>query len=267
MRLGVCLALVIAVGACGCAEEPVHPQTPLEYSLNAKRDYDAALEAFFDHDWEDCVTQMTAVKKNYGYSRYARLAQLRIADAYYHQEKFADAITAYRAFVHDYPNDSEVSYARYRVTEALFEQCSEATFLPPLEERDLVTVHEAYRAIKDYLGDYPDSPRRRNLDYMLEYAGGLLARHELYVARYYLRRDSYPAAVARIKYALEHYPASGLEAEALVLLGQTYLEMQRPEQARAQFRRVLTRHGDSPFGVAARNYLAWLEGHARERKP
>jgi outer membrane protein assembly factor BamD len=258
--------LLWALGAGACVSEPAPPQTPLEYSINAKRDYEAALEAFFDHDWEDCISQMTTVKKNYAYSRYARLAQLRIADANYHQEKFAEAISAYRSFVHDYPNDPEVPYARYRVTQALFEQCSEAAFLPPLEERDLVTVHEAYKAIQDYLSDYPQSPHRRNVEYMLEYTGGLLARHELYVARYYLKQDVYAPAVERVKYALEHYPDSGLEAEALVLLGQVYLEMKRPDEARAQFLRVLEHYPASPFQIPARNYLAWIE-HRQGHKP
>jgi len=257
----------VAFALTGCSQSAEPPKNPLEYTQNAKREYEKALESFFDHDWEECITLMTSVKKTYAYSRYGRLAQLRIADAYFHQEKFADAITAYKSFVHDYPNDPEVNYARFRITEALFEQSSEAAFLPPLEERDLVNVHEAFKTIRDFLHDYPLDRRRRQLDYMLEYTGGLLARHELYVARYYLHKDIYPAAAARAEYALEHYPGSGLEPEALVLLGETYLRMHQPDKARAQFTRVIREHPDSPFSVSAGKFLARLDHHSADRHP
>ena len=257
----------MAFGLGGCSRSAEPAKNPLEYTQNAKREYEKSLETFFDHDWEECITLMTSVKKTYAYSRYGRLAQLRIADAYFHQEKFADAITAYKSFVHDYPNDPEVNYARFRITEALFEQSSEAAFLPPLEERDLVNVHEAFKTIRDFLHDYPLDRRRRQLDYMLEYTGGLLARHELYVARYYLHKDIYPAAAARAEYALEHYPGSGLEPEALVLLGETYLRMHQPDKARAQFTRVIREHPDSPFSVSAGKFLARLDHHSADRHP
>jgi outer membrane protein assembly factor BamD len=260
-------ALLVAFGLGGCSQSAEPAKNPLEYTQNAKREYENALESFFDHDWEDCITLMTGVKKTYAYSRYGRLAQLRIADAYFHQEKFPDAITAYKSFVHDYPNDPEANYARFRITQALFEESSEAALLPPLEERDLVNVHEAFKTIRDFLHDYPRDRRRRQLDYMLEYTGGLLTRHELYVARYYLGKDIYPAAVARAEYALEHYPGSGLEPEALVLLGETFLRMHQPDKARAQFARVIREHPDSPFSVSAKNFLARLDRQSAERRP
>jgi outer membrane protein assembly factor BamD len=267
MRPWLLGALLVAFALGGCSKSAEPPRNPLEYAQNAKRDYDKALESFFDHDWEECITQMTAVKKTYAYSRYGRLAVLRIADAYFHQDKLADAVTAYKSFVHDYPNDPEVNYARYRIAQALFEQSSESAFVPPLEERDLVTVHEAYKTIRDYLNDYPRDRRRRHVEYMLEYTGGLLARHELYVARYYLRKDVYAAAVARAQYALDHYPGSGLEPEALVLLGETYLRMDQHEKARTIFVRVVRDHPDSPFTVSARNFLARLDRPTPEKRP
>ena len=67
---------------------------------------------------------------------------------------------------------------------------------------------------------------------MLEVVTGLLARHELYVARFYLDRDNFDAAVARCEYALTNYSGLGLEPEALVLLGETYLKMKETEKAR-----------------------------------
>ena len=87
---------------------------------------------------------------------------------------------------------------------------------------------------------------------------GLLARHELYVARFYLRRDNFDAAVARIKFALNRYAKSGLDPEAIVLLGETYLKMKKRDDARKAFEQVLSEHSSSPFSVPARRFLATM---------
>ena len=47
----------------------------------------------------------------------------------------------------------------------------------------------------------------------------------------------------------------GLEAEALVLLGETYLRMKKVDRARAAFEKVLHEYPASPFVVPARRFL------------
>lgn len=254
---GSILAVVLGLSLAGCGPK-VHAANPLHYTEDAKRAYDQALDSFFDHDWETATTLMQEVKRKYGYSRYARLADLRLADIDYHQQKYAEAITAYKGFVHDYPNDPEVPYARYRVARSLFHQTSASFLLPPLEERDLANVRDAYTAIQGFLADYPDYKKARELHYMLAVVTGLLVRHELYVARFYLKRDNFKAAVARIQYALRNYDNSGLEPEAMVLLGETYMKMEKRDQARAVFRQVLAQYPASAFTVPARNFLKLL---------
>lgn len=253
------LALGALAPACG---EKKPPQSPLEYAENAKIEYEQALKAFFDKDWEEAALLFKEVKRKYGYSRYARLADLRLADIEFKQEKYAEAITAYKGFVHDYPNDPEVPYARYRVAKALFEQSSPTLLLPPLEERDLANVHDAYDAIRGFLGDFPNYKRARELEYMLEMVSGLLARHELYVARFYLTRGNFPAAVARCQYALRTYEGSGLEAEAMLLLGETYMKMHKRKKARTVLRQLLSLYPESPFGIPARNFLKIMQDDA-----
>ncbi|MBN1612681.1 MAG: tetratricopeptide repeat protein [Polyangiaceae bacterium] len=250
------VSAALALAGCGGSERPA--ESPLQYTENAKRAYEQALTEYFDRDWEDAVPMFEDVKRRYAYSRYARLAQLRIADASYEQENYAEAATAYRGFVHDYPNDPEVVYARYRIAKSLFNQRTDTLLLPPLEERDLVTVEEAYQAIRGFIQDYPAYKKRPELDYMHKVVAGLLARHDLYVARFYLLEDNFKAAVARVEHALKSFPSSGLEPEALVLLGETYLKMHEKQDARETFARVLRDYPDSAFVVPARGFLERL---------
>jgi len=266
------LLLVLGLASLGlgpaCASDEKRPQSPVEYAANAKKAYEEALEAFYDGDWEVVKPRMEEVKRKYGYSRYARLAELRIADAAFRQENYAEAVTAYKSFVHDYPNDPEVPYARYRVARCQFLSSGDSPIMPPLEERDLSSVRDAFATITAFIADYPNYKKRAELDYMLAVVSGMMVRHELYVARYYLNRGNFDAAVARCEYSLNTYSDTGLEPEALVLLGETYMKKKDRRRARQLFLHVIEQYPDSAFTVPARKFLALMqEPIAQKRIP
>jgi outer membrane protein assembly factor BamD len=252
------LGLILPVG---CASQQTEPATAQHYTENARRAYEAALDEYKDRSWESATSMFEQVKREYSYSRYARLAELRLADIAYEQQKFPEAVTAYRTFVHDHPNDADAAYARFRVSKGLFEQTGESVLLPPLEERDLAAANDAYSALQSFIGDYPLYERRPEADYMLEFVTGLLARHELYVARFYLNQDKFEPAVDRIHYALKRFKGSGLEPEALVLLGETRLKMHQYAEAREVFTTVLAKYHSSAFTLSASRFLKYLDEH------
>lgn len=254
--IGLCF-LALAAQACAPAAKP--SRTAEQYQEEARVAYEEAVDAYLDQDWEVAGRLLDRVRKDFSYTRYARLAELRLADASFRQEKYAEATAAYKTFAKDYPSDPEVPYARYRVVRAQFLQSGSSVFQPPLEERDLASVRGAYTSLQAFLADYPEYPRRVELDYMLLVVTGVLARHELYVARFYLKRDQYPPAIERVRYALDRYKGSGLEPEAVTLMGETYLKMKDQAQAQAAFERVLRDYPDSPFAVPARQFMARLE--------
>lgn len=247
--------LLALLGTSACHKEQPGAQSAEAYAENAKRAYDEAIEAYLERDWELAQQLFNNLTRNYGYSRYARLAQLRLADIQFHQDNFLEAVGDYKAFTRDFPNDPEVRYARFRTSQAQFAQASDGFLSPPLEERELDSVRDAFASLNAYMADYPNDGRQVELDYMLEVVTGLLVRHELYVARFYLRQDEFEAAVARCQYALDHYPGSDLDAEALVLLGETYLMMKERRKAYNAFNRVLKEHTDSAFVVPAKEFL------------
>jgi outer membrane protein assembly factor BamD (BamD/ComL family) len=58
------------------------------------------------------------------------------------------------------------------------------------------------------------------------------------VARFYLDRGHPKGAILRIKEALRRYPDSGRDAELLLALGETQLEMGEPATAKQTFQRI-----------------------------
>lgn len=254
--LAVAALAALALGAAGCESFEIGGarHATLTYTDDARAAYNEAMRSFRNKDWEDAKSLFTEIKKLFTYSRYARLAELRLADIEFEQEKFSDAITSYRDFIQSHKNDPDIEYARYRVTKALFKDIDDTIFLPPQEERDQATVGEAYKEIKSFVRDYPRTRYLKDELYMFDVVVGRLVRHELYVARYYLRHDAFVATVARIDFALKHYPGANLEAEAFVLKGETLMKMKKLDEATAVFETVRKDYG-GPFAVTAGKFL------------
>lgn len=266
----IALGLALGLGATGCEGIDLSARhATLTYTDDARAAYEEAMTTFRARDWEDARALLGEVRRLFPYTRYARLAELRLADADFEQEKFSDAISGYREFAQNHKNDPDVEYSRYRLTKALFSDIDDTLLLPPAEERDQATTAESYKELHAFLRDFPKSRYRADVAYMLDYVTGRMARHELYVARYYLKGDNFEAAVARIDFCLKSYPASSLLPEALVLKGETLMKMKKLADARAVFERVVKDY-TGPFLMTAKRFLdeiTALEPHARPATP
>ena len=237
----------------------------LHYAEDAKRAYDKAMVAFDEHDWEEAKALFKEVKKKYSYSRYARLAELRIADADFASEKLAEAIQGYRSFVHDHRTDPEIPYARFRICKGALRSDQRRRLPAPSARRARPGDH--HRGLQGALQlreRLSGGPYATQANYMLPVVTGRLVRHELYVARFYLRATTSRRRVARTQYALRTYDGSGIEPEAMVLLGETYLKMHKPPEARSAFSQVLAKYpGERRSRPPPQNFLAG-DGLAKE---
>ena len=262
MRRAVLAALLVFAAAC---EETPPPKTGLSYSQNAEKAYQEAMKEFNSHNWADSQPLFAEVKRKYSYTRWARLAELRYADADFEQEKFAEALREYKQFIHDHRNDPDVEYARSRIAETNYKQISDSFLLPSADERDQTAIRDAYADLLSFLKDYPKSKETAHACKLLDDVLGRLIRHELYVARFYLSRDNFEAAVSRTQFAIRSYsgndlcPAStSLIPDALLLLGETYLRMHRDADARTAFEALVKSYPDSELVTQAKRYIATL---------
>ncbi|MFI5303099.1 MAG: outer membrane protein assembly factor BamD [Polyangiales bacterium] len=250
----VACALTSASVAC---TEPPKAATPgaLQYTETARRGYEEAMVPFKDRDWLLASGLMREVKRRFSFSDYAPLAQLRMGDIEYAQEKWLEATVAYKTFVRENPKHHEVAYARMRMARCSYNQISDAFLLPSQAERDQASVVQAAGEIKAYLDEFADGPERPQ---MKELAADVLARlvaHELYVARFYVGRDKFEAALARVDYALAKYVGSRNYVEALITRGEILLLLKRRDDAKATFERVVKEFAADPRVGQAQRYL------------
>lgn len=244
--------LLVMLAACGGSQAGEN----LSYGENAEAAYEAALADFRDGDCLDAEPAFRAVRREFPYSRFAALAELRIADCKMEQGEYQTAIQAYRQFVRNRPSHAEVPYAAFKIAEAHFRQIPDEWLLsPPAHERDQGPTKEALRQLRRFVLDHPEDERVDDAQEMARKALELLARHELYVAEFYLDREEPRAAIGRLRTLLTAYEGSGVEPEAMLLLGRTYLELRDRDQARQAFQQLLERYPASGHATQARSYL------------
>ncbi len=246
----------IVVAGCGAAQNT----RALSYGENARRSYENAFHAFEDGDCLTAQPLFRRIRSEYPYSRYAALAELRTADCNVAQNQYTEAIRAYRSFVRHRPAHAEVPYARFKIAEAYYQQLPGDFFLsPPPQERDQTSTRNALRNLRRFLLDHPDNEHADEARDMVRATLALLARHELYVAEFYLGQDHAQAAVGRLRHLLDVYEGSGIEPEALLLLGRVFLHMREVRDARRAFEELVERFPESGYAVQAREFLRRFE--------
>ena len=256
--LGLCAWLGLATAGCASFVENVRP---VIYAPTAKENYEKGLRSLKGESYQDAAKYFNYVKSHFGFSKWATLSELGLADAALGREAFIEAIDDYEAFQRSHPSHERTvdGYCAYKVGEAHYKQVPTDWFLlPPSYEKDQGAVGDAMRVLSTFLDKYGDSTYAEKARTMYAETIRRLADHELYVARYYLDRNRPQAAIWRLEYVVNKYPGARRESEVLLLLGQVYLKQEKPREARDTFRRLRIEHQTDYRASQAQLYLEFI---------
>ena len=256
------LALAVACGGGGGSIKASKPKSKGSLLLandDARSAYERGLLDFRRGDCLSADPLFKEIRQEFPYSRFAALSELRIADCQFKNEDYPEAIQTYRQFVRVRPSHKEIPYARFRIAEAYYNQIPGGWFMtPPPHERDQSAARDALIQLRRFVVDYPDDQRVPAANELMQKCMTMLAAHELYVARFYLKRDAYRGVVARLRGLLASYPGSDAEPEALLMLGEVYLELDEIEAATQTLNELVQRFPDTGEARKARGILGDL---------
>jgi outer membrane protein assembly factor BamD len=253
----LCAALALA-GACATSDEG----KGVTYSLNAKQNYDKGQSELKSENYQDATRYFSFVRQKFPFSKYAVLAELSLADTQYERGNYQEAIDAYKNFVRLHPTHEKVEdgYVSFRICQCYVKEMPDDFFiLPPSYEKDQTSVHDALRELNDFVDKYPDSTYMKQAAQDRREVLRRLIEHEVYVARFYLDRDSPQAAILRLEGALRRYPESGREPELLLALGETHLQMGHAEKAKESFQKIIASYNSTHQARRAELFLEFIK--------
>ena len=247
------LALALLAACGGKAATPTGERKP------AEDDYNAAVAELDDKNYNEAQKLFERIKTKYPYSKYAPLAELRLADLRFKEEKYPEAAENYAQFAKMHPTHEDVDYAAFRVGLARYRDMPSEFFLfPAVYERDMSAADGARKAFEEFLAKYPRSKYAEEARKKLDEVKGRFAEREWYAASFYRKRERWPGVAARLERLVKEYPGSPREPEALLGLAEAYLKLNERFRAQQALQQLLVRYPKDPRRAEAEKLLASL---------
>ncbi len=253
--LSIVILLICALSLFSC-NKIKDGDSLLDYTQTAERQFEEAMDEFDD---EDCVTAETLfqdVRKQFPYSRFAVLSDLRLADCQFIQGNHAEAAIMYQQFVRTHPTHEEAHYAAYRRGLCYQEMIpGDWGVTPPPHERDQSATRDARAAVSQFIARYPRSPWQDRAKEILGDVVDDLVRHEMYVAEFYLHHEDRRAAAVRLEGIRSQFPESSMVPDAMFLQAVTFLELNEFENAERVFKEIIDYFPDHYQSQRAEEYI------------
>lgn len=175
-----------------------------------------------------------ALEARYPFDNAAPQTQLDSAYAYYKNNDAEAALAAADRFIKTYPRDAHIDYAYY--LKGLVNYNRGITFVDRFlptdtSQRDQVYANDALENFAELLRRYPKSHYVADAQQRTVALKNNLAMHEINIARYYIKRGAYIAAVNRAKTVIEKYPRTMATPFALEVLQEAYTQLNMPDLA------------------------------------
>lgn len=261
----IALCLLMLTTACGGGQTRTQWDGPPQSEAEAA--YRDALEEKESGQLLEATKRLNRVRLKYPYSsRWTTLAELRLADILFEQNRYGQAASMYQQFVKSHPTHEEVHYSLFRIGECHYEKIPTDFFIfPDPWQRELRHVRFAEEAYQRFLIKYPESEHAVVAREHLTHARTYLANHELYVAEYYLKSDHFLGSVNRLLILAERYSDLPTIEQGLFLMAHNYILLNDVQAAAAALQRLVS---DFPEAELSPDARAWLEkNNLRDVKP
>lgn len=194
---------VVAVSGCASGDK-------IDTST-AEGAYKLAEEYEKDERFEESVGKYTDVKNKHPYSRFAILAEMKIADVQFKRESYIEAQYAYQTFKELHPKHPQIDYVTFRLGLSFFNQ------LPSTIDRDLSLADKAILYFDEVMTSYPTSQFAKEALEKKTEALKMLAGKEIYIAEFYLKKKQYGSALGRFEMVIRNFAnVEGFAPTALI---------------------------------------------------
>jgi outer membrane protein assembly factor BamD len=248
-------ALVLfALSACHHSQQKRPVVDPELAKLTKEQAFQKGEDQYTRKKYQKARTYFSYVFENFPNDPLGRRALLRVADAYFAQHDAVNLVEAqykYRDFINRYPGSDRADYAMLQIAMVSYLQMERP-------DRDQQKTNEALQKFDEMLRAYPKSSLRPEAEKRRQDVLDRLGKHEHLVARFYMKRRQYNAAVLRLNGLVERYPNYRDKDAVFFDLGTSLASMGRKAEARLYFERVLSEFPKSDYAARAKRKLGTL---------
>ena len=255
-------ALLTCCSACSFPSLPSLPSLPwsgssLKADPTAEALYDEGIRAFNDKKYVRAIDNFSKIRTDHPFSPMITQVELKVADAYYLNQQFPDAITAFKEFQSMHPTNENIPFVTLRLGQAHFDQFTSA-------DRDQKNTEIAKGYFETVVSKYPNSPQAAEAKEKLAKCLDYLAEHEFNVAHFYYQQEKYPAARDRFEEIVRKYKDTPTAVKSLFYLGESYRNEKNGVRAALAYEALVQYYPQSKFAAEAQSQLATIEKEKRD---
>jgi outer membrane protein assembly factor BamD len=221
----------------GCATTSSDPTA----GLGAAELYAKARERLDAGNYLKAIDYYETLESRFPFGDYATQAQLDVAYAYYRYNEPESALAAADRFIKLHPRHPAVDYAYYLkglVNFGLKKSVMDKLYTRDLADYDKTIMQQSYDDFAILVKRFPDSQYSPDAIKRMVFLRNQLARAEIKVAEFYLRRHAPVAAANRARSVVESYQGSDSVKRALQIMILAYRDLKLDRLAE-DARRVL----------------------------
>jgi outer membrane protein assembly factor BamD len=180
-------------------------------------------------DIPSAVSVFGTLEARFPFSTYAQQSILDLAFAYYDYGQKDETIAECDRFIDLYPNHPNLDYAFYLRALSNLEKGQpffQEILGQDVSKYDVTRLKDAYNDFLLITNRFQGSKYAKDASNRLIFLRDSMAKHEVYIARYYLKRGAYLASSERSKYMLEKYPGAPATEDALIILIESYNKLE-----------------------------------------
>ena len=181
--------------------------------LTVEEQYELGLKYLRRESYVKALEQFNRIRNTHRDDPYSVKAELAIGDVYYRKREWDQARLAYEDFMRMHPRHKDLDYVVYRMGLSLYRKA------PLVAGRDQTWTKQAVHTWAGFESRFPDSQYKAEVEELLDVSRDRLAKKELAIARFYVRRKAWPAVSDRAEGMLRTYPDSERASDALYMDG------------------------------------------------
>ena len=219
------LLFLLILWSCSKEEVNIHESKEIDLEMQMIESYKLGFESLKEGDVLLAAKQFNDVESIYPQSIWAQQSVLMAAYSYYVQDYYYDALFELNRFIRTYPKSKNISYAHYLIALCHYEQIVDQT-------KNLKPIMLAKEKFEYVLNNYPESDYAVDSRYKVNLVNDLLASKELYIAKYYLKKEKWIPAINRLKNITLNYDTTIYVPEALHRLVEVHYKIGLLEEAK-----------------------------------
>lgn len=188
-------------------------------------------------NYSQAVRYLQAVDNRFPGSDYSEQAMLGLIYANYKTQEYTQTLVLADRFLQRYPQSRHLDYVLYMAAltnSALGDNFIQDWLGVDRATRETSSMKTAFSNFQTLVQNFPNSAYTPDALARMAYIKDRLARHELEIAKFYMKRGAWVAVANRVVDMLKTYPDTQATLEALPLMQKAYEEMgltQLAEQA------------------------------------